>query len=165
MDWPTVHSAQNTLNNNLHLSEIIISSIVTIIVVMVMVILCLGDRLVFAKMNRAFISPMVRPNLPLRRPASGPGMVSPTYTFPQPTEQVCYQTPEQPISEVKGIFYYPACWIWIYLDTSGGTCFYKISAFFSKCQCNLVTRKLKPGSIFHYYYIQSSQSKASIYSR
>lgn len=76
----------------------------------------LGDGPVLGKMNRAFISPVVRPNLPLRRPASGPGMVSPTCILPQPTEQVCYQTPEQPTPEVKGKFFLPACWIWSLLD-------------------------------------------------
>lgn len=115
-----------------------------------MVILCLGDRLVFAKMNRAFISPVVRPNLPLRRPSSGPGMVSPTCTLPKPTEQVCYQTPEQPTPEVKGKFCNPACWILIDLDTSGETCvFFFLFLFFFLQDVyfffKLVTRQLKPG--------------------
>ncbi|XP_041939547.1 tudor domain-containing protein 1 isoform X5 [Alosa sapidissima] len=53
-------------------------------------------------MNRAFISPMVRPNLPLRRPATNPGVVSPSCSSPVVAEQISYQAPEQPTPEVKG---------------------------------------------------------------
>ncbi|XP_062382740.1 tudor domain-containing protein 1 isoform X2 [Sardina pilchardus] len=53
-------------------------------------------------MNRAFLSPIVRPTLPLRRPATNPSVVSPSCPSPVPPEQISYQAPEQPTPEVKG---------------------------------------------------------------
>lgn len=70
-----------------------------------MVILCLGGLFALAKMNRAFISPVVRPNLPLRRPATDPGVVSPSCSLsPVPTELGGYRVPEQSTPEVKGSY-------------------------------------------------------------